>query len=220
MRDNGISPIYFQDEHCAVVYKRAGENSETFFASLFPNAGFAQAVHRLDQPVSGLVIVAFSKAVQTAFSRAFTHNAIQKEYRAVCERPGSGTMQTAGRLEQCIGFDRKKQKAFVCAEGKKAVLEWECCGAGERYDFIKIHPLTGRTHQIRVQLASIGRSIKGDLKYGARRSEKGGGIRLHGYSLGFAHPVSGKPVTVAAPPLEQDTLWQACNAACTGTEQP
>ncbi len=245
MMNNEPTRIYFQDNYCAVVYKAAGEDCQSFFKSLFSDAGFAQPVHRLDQPVSGLVIIAFSTEVQTAFSQLFMNNAVKKEYWAICERRGQakagnaaeqtktteqaepaeqteGSVQKQGRIEQRLGFDRKKQKAFVCkpdtkkqGSGKKAVLEWECCGAGDRYDFIKVLPLTGRTHQIRVQLASIGKPIKGDLKYGARRSEKGGGIRLHAAELHFTHPVTGEETLVSAPPAEADTLWQACITACT-----
>ena len=237
MKEN--SRIYFEDPYCAVVYKTTGEDSQTFFSALFPQKTFVAAVNRLDTPVSGLVLLAFSAKVQTLFSRAFTAGEIQKEYWAICERCSCTTepQVKAGsvhfqRLEHLVGFHTKTQKAFIVGEPnksqnahpykrtrsntsvKKALLYWALCGAGERYDFIRIRPETGRTHQIRVQMAAIGRPIKGDLKYGARRSEVGGGIRLHSFRLHFIHPITGSLIRIEAAPQEPDTLWSACMAAC------
>lgn len=265
--DSGEKRIYFEDEYCAVLYKKAGEDSQTFFKRLFPQKQFAAAVNRLDTPVSGLLIAAFSPQIQTQFSRAFEAGAIRKAYWAICERAGAGkaaqcaadvspkttesapvsaaavcasditpsafapedtAVRTAGAgvggtLEHWIGFSTKTQKAFIAAAPdnrsskarlKKAVLTWMLCGSGERYDFLRIQPHTGRTHQIRVQMAAIGRPIKGDLKYGARRSEPGGGIRLHSFSVDFTHPITGIPLHIEAPPLQPDTLWSLCIKAC------
>ena len=215
--------IYFEDEYCAVVYKKAGEDSQTFFTVLFPHKPFIAAVNRLDTPVSGLLLLAFSTHVQTLLSCAFKDGAIKKEYWAVCERTGTAPAENNGpeKLEHWVGFRNKIKKAFIGAGEKqhspilkKAVLYWTLCGKGERYDFIRINPETGRTHQIRVQMAAIGRPIKGDLKYGARRSERGGGIRLHAFGLHFTHPITGKRITVEAEPLYQDSLWNACKKAC------
>lgn len=238
--------VYFEDDYCAVVYKASGENSQTFFTRLFPHKPFIAPVNRLDTPVSGLLLLAFSAPVQTLFSRTFEAGSVQKEYWAICERsPGhSAEISELQRLEHWLGFHTKTQKAFVGAAPieiihantisagitkpkkhkkptlKKAVLYWTLCGKGERYDFIRISPETGRTHQIRVQMAAAGHPIKGDLKYGARRSEPSGGIRLHSYKLSFIHPVTHQTVTVEAPPMQQDTLWKACIAACiTDTER-
>ena len=92
---------------------------------------------------------------------------------------------------------------------KKAVLRYRIIGEGERYLFLEIRLVTGRHHQIRAQLASIGLHIKGDLKYGARRSEKGGGIRLHAFSLVFPNPLNSyETVRVKAPPPLEDSLWR------------
>ena len=249
--------IYFEDEYCAVVYKKTGEHSHTFFSTLFPQKTFVTAVNRLDTPLSGLVLLAFSAQAQTLFSRAFTAGEMQKEYWAICERnrrnpeskaaPETQTIPEGAlfeqkaepeglehfqRLEHLVGFHTKTQKAFIVGEpsknlnahpykrtrnntsAKKALLYWALCGAGEQYDFIRIRPETGRTHQIRVQMAAIGRPIKGDLKYGARRSEVGGGIRLHSFRLHFIHPITGSPIRIEAAPQEPDTLWSACMAAC------
>ena len=233
--------IYFEDDYCAVAYKASGENSQTFFTQLFPHKPFVAPVNRLDTPVSGIVLLAFSAPVQTLFSRAFESGAVQKEYWAICERSTEHPAEVSEpqRLEHWLGFHTKTQKAFVGAAPiditpanttvaditkpkkhkkpalKKAVLYWTLCGKGDRYDFIRISPETGRTHQIRVQMAAAGHPIKGDLKYGARRSEPSGGIRLHSYKLSFIHPVTHQDITVEAPPMQPDTLWKACIEACT-----
>ena len=187
------------------------------------------------------MLLAFSAPVQTLFSRAFESGAVQKEYWAICERSTEppAAVSEPQRLEHWLGFHTKTQKAFVGAAPiditpanttsadttkpkkhkkptlKKAVLYWTLCGKGDRYDFIRISPETGRTHQIRVQMAAAGHPIKGDLKYGARRSEPSGGIRLHSYKLSFIHPVTHQNITVEAPPMQPDTLWKACIEACT-----
>ena len=233
--------IYFEDDYCAVAYKAIGENSQTFFTQLFPHKPFIVPVNRLDTPVSGIVLLAFSAHIQTLFSRAFEAGSVQKEYWAICERSTEPPAEVSEpqRLEHWLGFHTKTQKAFVGAAPiditptktstagitkpkkhkkpalKKAVLYWTLCGEGDRYDFIRISPETGRTHQIRVQMAAAGHPIKGDLKYGARRSEPSGGIRLHSYKLSFIHPVTHQNITVEAPPMQPDTLWKACMKACT-----
>lgn len=250
--------IYFEDEYCALIYKKAGEDAQRFFVPFFPSQSFVSAVNRLDTPVSGLMLIAFSASLQTALSRSFTANTVKKEYWAICERmvsstsaysemrggePVSGqtvrghracgqTVATHGtlppdtergphRLEHLIGFRRKTQKAYIAVQPhakslrlKKAVLYWTLCGTGERYDFIRIEPETGRTHQIRVQMAAAGHPIKGDLKYGARRSESKGGIRLHAYRLSFTHPVTHTYMSIAALPEPFDRLWAACTDVC------
>ena len=240
--------IYFEDDYCAVVYKASGENSQTFFASLFPHKPFTALVNRLDTPVSGIVLLAFSAHIQTLFSRAFETGSVQKEYWAICERATAHPLEISEthRLEHLLGFHTKTQKAFISTDPidirpigitklktknkkqalKKAVLYWTLCGKGDRYNFIRISPETGRTHQIRVQMAAAGQPIKGDLKYGARRSDPNGGIRLHSYKLSFTHPITHKNITVEAPPIRPDNLWKACIEACTNstmvtnTEQP
>ena len=234
--------IYFEDDYCAVAYKASGENSQTFFAPLFPHKPFVAPVNRLDTPVSGIVLLAFSAHIQTLFSRAFEAGSVQKEYWAICERSAVHSAETSEpqRLEHWLGFHTKTQKAFIGASPigtasvgttppsagitkpkknkkptlKHAVLYWTLCGKGDRYDFIRISPETGRTHQIRIQMAAAGHPIKGDLKYGARRSDPNGGIRLHAYKLSFIHPVTHKNITVKAPPVQPDTLWQACTEIC------
>lgn len=226
--------ILYQDDFLAVVYKKIGEVCENDAAdrslSLVENlrpdiesvAGKKlpelEAVHRIDQPVSGCVLLALDKKTHAALSAEFSSGKIRKKYYAIVEKPEGSFAETGGRLEHFIRFDHKHHKATALAkedirkngpDWKKAVLDWTLAGAGDRYLFLEVIPETGRTHQIRAQLAAAGMAIKGDLKYGARRSDPLGGIRLHAHAIQFRHPATGDTVTVSAPVMNPDSLWQA-----------
>lgn len=209
--------IVFEDEHFALLLKHIGEDSQLFFKEFFCGKKYTQAVNRLDKPVSGLIIVAFSQAVHTALNKLFNNRTVKKEYWAICKKKENLQPHTLERIENYLSFNPKIQKGFVCknsALGKKAALYWELAGTGENYNFLRIIPITGRTHQIRIQLAHLGMPIKGDIKYGFERTEKSGGIRLHAYSLKFIHPVTKKNMICSVLPPNQDALWEACTKAC------
>jgi Pseudouridylate synthases, 23S RNA-specific len=236
MNDERILPprILYLDDAVAVVYKKIGEVCENEAAdpslSLVGNlraeletlAGhplpFLEAVHRIDQPVSGCVLLALDRTTHASLSAQFAAGQIRKRYLAIVEKaPDVGE---GGRLEHLIRFDTKHHKATALKseeirksgpDWKKAVLTWKLLGSGERYLFLEVIPETGRTHQIRAQLAAAGMAIKGDLKYGARRSDPLGGIRLHAYAVQFRHPATGDSITVCAPIADPDPLWQAFN---------
>lgn len=186
-----------------------------------------ECVHRLDQPVSGLCILALTDRAVARFSKIFADNSVEKTYCAITERKKTAQGESLSELSadwkslECLmSFDRGKKKARILSEkevqgagktaGKKARLRYKVLGQGERYDFLLVELFTGRTHQIRCQLAGEGRPVKGDLKYGAKRSEKGGGIRLHAWRLSFFHPVTGESLTFTCMPPKMDALWQAC----------
>ena len=186
-----------------------------------------ECVHRLDQPVSGLCVLALTEKSVALLSKIFATNSVEKTYCAITERKklAQGEVQSEissdwKNLECLMTFDRGKKKARILSEkevqrggksaGKKALLRYKLLGQGERYDFLLVELFTGRTHQIRCQLAGEGRPIKGDLKYGAKRSEKAGGIRLHAWRLSLPHPVTGKNVSFTCLPPQMDALWQAC----------
>ena len=232
--------IVHVDSDFAVVVKEAGEVCEdgsphSLSLRLAPlieeELGHklvrCECVHRLDQPVSGLCILALTDWAVARFSKIFASHSVEKTYCAITERkksaPGEVKSEISSdwkNLECVMTFDRGKKKAYILSEkeaqragktaGKKALLRYKLLGQGERYDFLLVELFTGRTHQIRCQLAGEGRPVKGDLKYGAKRSEKGGGIRLHAWKLSFSHPVTGEKVTFTCMPPQMDALWQAC----------
>lgn len=232
--------IVHVDSDFAVVVKEAGEVCEdgsphSLSLRLAPlieeelghKLERCECVHRLDQPVSGLCVLALTEKSVALLSKIFATNSVEKTYCAITERKklAQGEVQSEissdwKNLECVMTFDRGKKKARILSEkeaqragktaGKKALLRYKLLGQGERYDFLLVELFTGRTHQIRCQLAGEGRPIKGDLKYGAKRSEKGGGIRLHAWKLSFSHPVTGECLTFTCMPPQMDALWQAC----------
>jgi len=191
------------------------------------------AVHRLDVPVSGCTLFARSKValrlLNDAFSKAASrdHSAVEKRYWAIVELPHNNQLEerfsanavdNSFELIHWIQFDSRRNKSIAHdlpgPERKKAVLRYNFVGKGRDYLFMEIELVTGRHHQIRAQLERLGLHIKGDLKYGARRSEKNGGIRLHARSLSFPNPADGNTrITTHAEPPMQDALWQAFMSA-------
>jgi 23S rRNA pseudouridine1911/1915/1917 synthase len=184
------------------------------------------AVHRLDAPVSGCVLFARTRAAFTVASALFAQggDGVQKRYWAVVEAPESFANREAGGPAPCplaeagelvhwIGRDGRRNKSTAFdTEGpgrKRGTLRYRIAGRGERYLFLEVELVTGRSHQIRAQLAALGLHVKGDLKYGAKRSERNGGIRLHAHSLAFRDPLpGGETIRVTAPPPLRDRLWE------------
>ena len=149
---------------------------------------------------------------------------VKKYYWAIAEMPADlGSLAPEAQLVHWITENRKLNKSFATADinqitrkqrgsiaPRKAIMNYKIIGKGERYIFLEIELVSGRHHQIRAQLAALGLYIKGDLKYGARRSEKGGGIRLHAHSLSFPDPLNPKEqIEVKVLPHEMDALWTA-----------
>jgi 23S rRNA pseudouridine1911/1915/1917 synthase len=188
------------------------------------------AVHRLDVPVSGCVVFARTGAALGFLNNAFVNEKVEKRYWAIIERPNdtSGCQWLAGEESSCdfvevvhwIQFDPRKNKSVAHNDKgrgrKKAVLRCRLAGRGRDYLFLEIDLVTGRHHQIRAQFEKLGLHIKGDLKYGARRSEKEGGINLHARSLSFPRMESShsadsdvRRITVQADPPMMNNLWQA-----------
>ncbi len=174
-----------------------------------PGAVFLNAVHRIDRPVSGVVVFARTSKALARLNEQFRSKEIKKTYWAIVKnRPEI----EAATLENYIRRDAKKNKSFVCQKDSKdaklARLSYKLIASSENYNLLEIDLHTGRHHQIRCQLAHIGCPIKGDLKYGAERSNKDGGISLHARSVEFIHPVSKEPIKIIAP-VPEDNLWKA-----------
>jgi 23S rRNA pseudouridine1911/1915/1917 synthase len=173
-----------------------------------PGEVFLGVTHRLDRPTTGVVLFARTSKALTRLNEMFkSHDKIQKTYWAIVQDP---PRIPEGRLENYLWRNEKQNKSFVVKPGtkdaKRAVLTYKVIAHSERYTLLEINLETGRHHQIRCQLAAIGCPIKGDLKYGAKRSNPDGGISLHARKIELIHPVSKLPLSIVAP-VPNDNLW-------------
>ena len=219
------SDILYEDNHIIVVNKRAGdlvqpdtegqsalENEIKAFIKVRDNKPFdvfLGVVHRIDRPVSGAVLFAKTSKALVRLNEMIKRGEITKHYWAIVEaRPAT----EQGSLRHYILRDGKTNRSHAYnaphKDAKEARLNYEMIGCSDRYTLLDVELLTGRHHQIRCQLSKIGCSIKGDLKYGAKRSNPNGGISLHSRSLSFIHPVRKEPIEVVAPVPQDDNLWQ------------
>ena len=174
-----------------------------------PGEVFLGVTHRLDRPTSGVVLFARTSKALTRLNAMFqSHEQIQKTYWAIVQ--GTPKMPE-GRLENWLIRNEQQNKSYIAKpnanNAKKAILNYRTLVRGENYTLLEINLETGRHHQIRCQLAAIGCPIKGDLKYGAKRSNPDGGISLHARQIAFIHPVSKQPICITAP-VPNDSLWQ------------
>ena len=173
-----------------------------------PGEVFLGVTHRLDRPTTGVVLFARTSKALTRLNDMFkSHEMIKKTYWAIVQTPPP-TPQ--GRLENYLWRNEKQNKSIVVKPGTKdakhAALSYKVIAQSDRYTLLEINLETGRHHQIRCQLAAIGCPIKGDLKYGAKRSNPDGGISLHARKIEFIHPVSKMPIEITAP-VPEDKLW-------------
>ena len=182
-----------------------------------PGEVFLGVTHRLDRPTTGVVLFARTSKALTRLNAMFqSHELIRKTYWAIVEKAENGKVKgendEAIRLENYLWRNEKQNKSFVVKAGskdaKRAVLTYKAIAQSDRYTLLEINLETGRHHQIRCQLSAIGLPIKGDLKYGAKRSNPDGGISLHARKIEFVHPVSKLPISITAP-VPEDTLWKA-----------
>ncbi len=220
-----IMQVVYEDNHIIIVNKEVGEIvqgdktgdtplSETVKAWIKETHGkpgnvFLGVTHRLDRPVAGLVIFAKTSKALTRLNDMFRNGEIHKTYWAISRnRPNP----VEGTLKHYITTDQKtnKSKAHTAPKpnAKEAKLEYKLLSSSDRYNLIEVKLLTGRKHQIRVQLSAIGCPIKGDLKYGDKRSNPGGGISLLARKIEFVPPVPKQPTSVEAPLPSDDILWQ------------
>lgn len=175
---------------------------------------FCGVCHRLDRPVSGIVIFAKTSKALARLNDMLRNHEIKKSYWAVVKNtPPENRMVLRNYLKR----NEKQNKSYVCdkaaAGAKEAVLSFELLACSDNYSLLEVDLQTGRHHQIRCQLAHIGCPIKGDLKYGAGRSNKNGGISLHARQVEFIHPVSKKEIKIIAPVPEDDNLWSFLQSA-------
>ena len=218
--------VIYEDNHIIIVNKQSGEivqGDKTGDRPLSdivkdyikekyqkPGAVFLGVVHRLDRPVSGLVIFARTSKALTRLNKMFAEGEIHKTYWAIVRRQEAGDdWQT---LEHWLVRNEKQNKSYAYPtekpNAKKAILKYRTLSHSDNYTLLEVRLLTGRHHQIRCQLAAMGCPIKGDLKYGAPRSNPDGSISLMARRVEFVHPVSNAPITIEAP-SPNDTLWRA-----------
>ena len=172
-----------------------------------PGNVFCGVTHRLDRPTSGIVVFAKTSKALSRLNKMFRDDEVGKKYWAIVQnRPESDT----GTLIHYLIKDNRRNKSSAYntekKDTKKAILHYTLLAESNNYFMLEINLETGRHHQIRVQLSQIGSPIKGDLKYGAKRSNGDGSISLHARSISFIHPVSKKNINVTAP-VPNDNLW-------------
>lgn len=174
-----------------------------------PGNVFCGVIHRLDRPVSGLVIFAKTSKALSRFNELFREKTINKTYLAVVKnKPPKNSDGLTHYILKNEKTNTSKAFAKPVAHALKAELEYELLASSDNYHLLKIKLFTGRHHQIRAQLSVIGCPIKGDLKYGFPRSNEGGFIHLHSYEINFVHPIKQEEVSVKALPISNDAVWQ------------
>ena len=179
-----------------------------------PGEVFLGVTHRLDRPTSGVVLFARTSKALTRLNAMFqSHEQIKKTYWAIVQ---GCPKQTEARLENWLIRNEVQNKSYITKpnanNAKQAILEYRTLVRGENYTLLEVNLETGRHHQIRCQLAAIGCPVKGDLKYGAKRSNPDGGICLHARKIEFIHPVSKQEICITAP-IPDDSLWQQLAAS-------
>lgn len=217
--------VLYEDNHVIVVNKESGEIvqgdktgdvplSDMLKAWLKekydkPGNVFLGVVHRLDRPVQGVVVFAKTSKALARLNDMFRKGEVHKTYWALTRQAPPKKEDT---LTHWLVRNEKQNKSYaydmVKPDAKKAVLTYRHLASSDRYHLMEVQLMTGRHHQIRSQLAKIGCPIKGDLKYGAQRSNPDGSISLLARRVEFVHPVSGQQIAVVAP-LPKDSLWQS-----------
>lgn len=215
--------VVYEDNHIIIVSKRSGEivqgdktgdktladEVKAYIKKKYAKPGnvFLGITHRLDRPVWGLVVFARTSKALARLNDMFREGYVNKTYWAICQNAPEVPEAT---LTHWLTRNERQNKSYAYDKevpgAKKAVLHYRTIGKSERYTLIEVKLMTGRHHQIRCQLAKIGCPIKGDLKYGARRSNPDGSISLLARKIEFAHPVSKEHICVESE-VPDDKLW-------------
>lgn len=217
--------VLYEDNHLIVINKEPGEivqgdktgdeplsdKVKTYLKEKYHKPGnvFCGVTHRLDRPTSGVVVFAKTSKALTRLNELFRNGEVKKTYWAIVKnRPALEEDRLIHYLiknektNKSVAYDTEKPRT------KRAVLHYRLIAASQNYYLLEIDLETGRHHQIRCQLAKIGSPLKGDLKYGAGRSNIDGSISLHARTISFVHPVSKDNISIVAP-LPDDPLWNA-----------
>ena len=219
--------LLYEDNHLIAVNKRIGDIvqgdktkdkplSEILKAYIKhkynkPGAVFLGVTHRLDRPTSGIVVFAKTSKALKRMNQLFQEKCIHKIYWAIVKNKPIKSKDTLIHwLKKNPKTNTTKAYPKEIKESKKAILHYEVVKQLKTYSHLEVMLETGRSHQIRSQLAYIGSPIKGDLKYGFDRSNKNGGIHLHAKCIEFTHPVSKKMIKLEANP-PTDVIWDECS---------
>jgi 23S rRNA pseudouridine1911/1915/1917 synthase len=218
--------VVYEDNHIIVVSKESGEIVQgdktgdiplsdvvkQYIKEKYQKPGdvFLGVCHRLDRPVAGLVVFARTSKALTRLNRMFAEGQVHKTYWAIVPLTEEPVIGEEVLLTHWLVRNEQQNKSYAydheVPRSKKAILRYRVIGHSDRYQLLEVNLLTGRHHQIRCQLAAIGSPIKGDLKYGARRSNPDGSISLLSHKVEFIHPVSKEKIEVTSP-LPDDILW-------------
>ena len=218
--------VLYEDNHLIAINKRPGdivqgdktgdtplsEVVKAYIKKKYDKPGnvFLGVAHRLDRPTSGIVVFARTSKALSRLNKIFAEKEAEKIYWALVSKSASLPSQ---KLVHWLKRNPQQNKSYAYSKevpsSKKAVLSYQLLKELERYSLLEITLETGRHHQIRAQLAAIKLPIKGDLKYGAPRSNKDGSISLHARRLSFIHPVKKERINLSATPPE-DASWNAC----------
>lgn len=225
--------VVYEDNHIIIVYKESGEivqgdktgdvplsdTVKVYIKERYQKPGevFLGVVHRLDRPVSGLVVFARTSKALTRLNKMFAEGQVHKTYWAIVEMRNESHStfniqhSTFSEITHWLVRNEKQNKSYAydheVPHSKKAILRYRPIAQSDRYTLLEVNLLTGRHHQIRCQLAALGMPIKGDLKYGAKRSNPDGSISLLSHRVEFIHPVSKERIVLESP-LPEDNLWQ------------
>ena len=217
-----MNRIIYEDNHLIAVTKRSGEivqgdktgdkplseEIKSYLKTKYKKPGnvFLGTIHRLDRPTSGIVLFAKTSKSLSRMNELFKNKKVQKTYFAVTEDMPN---KEKGVIISLLKKNQKQNKSYITKldDGKKSELEYELIEKLQNYFLIKVKPKTGRHHQIRVQLSSIGCKIKGDVKYGAKRSNNDKSICLHSYSISFVHPVKNELINLKCD-FPKNDIWK------------
>ena len=226
LRAHSLNVLY-EDNHLIAVNKRSGDIVQgdktgdqplneivaSFLKAKYnkPGDAFVGTIHRIDRPVSGVVLFAKTSKALARMNAQFQDKEVQKTYWAVVKNQPPQTSET---VTHHLLRNRQKNKSFAYAhkfkDSKESSLKYEVIKKLDRYFLLEITPYTGRHHQIRVQLSTLGFPIKGDVKYGFDRTNPDASIHLHARKIVFAHPVTKEPLEIIAP-TPDEVIWNACD---------
>ena len=217
--------VLYEDNHIIAVNKKASdivqgdktgdrplpEYVKDYIKKKYNKPGevFLGVVHRLDRPVSGVILFARTSKALTRLNEMFKEKKVQKTYWAIVKNKPQNTKDNL--VHYLLKNQAKNKSQAFKKEGNFALrseLSYKLIHSLDKYHLLEVSPKTGRHHQIRVQLAKIGCPIKGDIKYGFNRTNKDKGIHLHARKIDFIHPVKKEPISITAP-TPNDVLWNS-----------